>query len=186
MVVHGSISTINPDEPRAVAIGLFDGLHLGHCAVICRMLAAGETRGLIPTVFTFDIWNGSKPDLKTAEGRLLAPGAFEARLRDMGVHTLVRLPFDTVRHLSPEQFAREVLINALCTKAIFCGENFRFGKNAAAGATELCALGETLGFSTEALALVEHEGEPISSTRIRLCIKLGNTATASAMLGERV
>jgi len=180
MITHNCTSTINPDEPRAVAIGLFDGLHLGHSAVISRMLKAGQSRGLLPTVLTFD----SSP--KPVDVKLLAPAAFEARLRDMGVHTLVRLPFDTVRHLSPEQFAREVLINALCTKAIFCGENFRFGKNAAAGATELCALGETLGFSTEALALVEHEGEPISSTRIRLCIKLGNTATASAMLGERV
>jgi riboflavin kinase/FMN adenylyltransferase len=183
MKVHGCTSTINPNEPRAVAIGLFDGLHLGHSAVIRRMLEVGKKRGLASTVLTFDIWSGSKPSPKPAGERLLDSGAFESRLRAMGIHTLARLPFDVVRDLSPEQFAREILAGALCTKAIFCGENFRFGKNAAGGAKELCALGGMFGFSAEALTLVEHEGEPISSTRIRLCMKLGKTDAVNAMLG---
>jgi FAD synthase len=56
--------------------------------------------------------------------------------------------------------------------------------NAAAGARELAALGEAYGFTVRALTLVEHDGEPISSTRIRLCMKLGNTDAATAMLGQ--
>ena len=179
MKIYECINKIDPHEPRAVAVGLFDGLHLGHCAVILRMLAAGEERGLAPTVLTFDF-------VKSPDGRLLSPDAFEARLREMGVNTLIRLPFDTVRNLSPEQFARDILAGVLCTKAIFCGEDFRFGKNAAAGARELSALGDALGFTAEALPLVEHEGEPISSTRIRSCIRRGENSAANTMLGRKL
>jgi riboflavin kinase/FMN adenylyltransferase len=174
MRIYENIEEIAPGEARAVAIGLFDGLHLGHRAVITRTIAAG----LIPTVLTFAL----PPELSA--GRILTRESFEGVLRGMGVHTLIRLPFGDVRDLSGEQFAREILVGALCAKAVFCGENFRFGKGAVCDAWELCALGKTYGFTAEALPLVQYDGAPISSTRIRSCIENGDHKAAAAMLSE--
>ncbi|MCL2068725.1 MAG: FAD synthetase family protein [Oscillospiraceae bacterium] len=174
MKIYECTAAIEPDQPRAVAVGVFDGLHLGHRAVISRMLAVSAEQGLIPCVLTFDMH---------IQNRIMRREAFEANLREMGVKNLIRLPFDTVRELSPERFAEDILGKILNTKAIFCGSNFRFGKGAAADVRELRELGEVCGFLVEALPLLEHNREPISSTRIRLCIKQGNTQDASTMLG---
>jgi len=169
----------------AAAIGLFDSLHPGHRAVIAHAVISARAQSCPAAVLTFDIWdNKDTSSAKSAGGRLLTPGIFESKLRKLGVDVLIRLRFDEIRELPAERFAREMLAGLLRGRTVFCGENFRFGKGAGAGVRELAAFGEAFGFSVRAIPLVEHGGEPCSSSRIRACLRCGDISSANEILGR--
>jgi riboflavin kinase/FMN adenylyltransferase len=157
-------------QPRAVAIGTFDGVHLGHRAVIATAIATG----LAPTVVTFDphprIALGNRVEmLCTLERRL-------ELLAALGVEGTVVASFtDELMHLEPEQFA-ETWLRALDAQVVVAGHDFRFGRRR----TGDLALLERLGF--EVLEAPEVEG--ISSSGIRHCLHDGDVAGAARMLGR--
>jgi riboflavin kinase/FMN adenylyltransferase len=157
-------------QPRAVAIGAFDGVHLGHRTVIATAIATGLT----PTVVTFDphprIALGNRVEmLCTLERRL-------ELLAALGVEGTVVASFtDELMHLEPEQFA-ETWLRALDTQVVVAGHDFRFGRRR----TGDLALLERLGF--EVLEAPEVEG--ISSSGIRHCLHDGDVAGAARMLGR--
>jgi riboflavin kinase/FMN adenylyltransferase len=159
------------DRARHVAIGTFDGVHLGHRAVI----------GDADTVLTFDPHPLAviNPD---AMPKLLMP--FDIK-RDMiaglGVEELVVIPFDrSFQDLSAERFAEEVLAGRLGAEQVRVGENFRFGK-AARGDPEFLASRDE--FETEVVPMVDVEGETVSSTQIRALVAAGDVARAARFLG---
>jgi riboflavin kinase/FMN adenylyltransferase len=157
--------------PRSVAIGTFDGVHLGHREVI---------RGSA-TVLTFDPHPMSviRPE---ATPKLLTPFPVKRDLiAGLGVQELVVIPFD--RHLaslSAEEFIQDVLIGRLGAGRVSVGENFRFGKGAK-GTDEL--LRSHSEFETNVTPLVEVEGEAVSSTQIRGLVAAGEVKEAAAFLG---
>ena len=157
-------------QPRAVAIGAFDGVHLGHRAVIATAIATG----LAPTVVTFDphprIALGNRVEmLCTLERRL-------ELLAALGVEGTVVASFtDELMHLEPEQFA-ETWLRALDAQVVVAGHDFRFGRRRSGD----LALLERLGF--EVLEAPEVEG--ISSSAIRHCLHDGDVAGAARMLGR--
>lgn len=157
-------------QPRAVAIGAFDGVHLGHRAVIETAIATG----LAPTVVTFDphprIALGNRVEmLCTLERRL-------ELLAELGVEGTVVASFtDELMHLEPEQFA-ETWLRALDAQVVVAGHDFRFGRRR----TGDLALLERLGF--EVLEAPELEG--VSSSGIRHCLHDGDVAGAARMLGR--
>lgn len=164
-----------PRHPRALALGVFEGLHIGHRAVICR--AAGR-EGLTAAVFTFagHLPKGEGGGLLTAEQR-------DARLTNMGVEELFTADFEAIRHLSPEEFVRDVLREQLDVRLVTCGFNFRFGKNGAGTVDTLCTLGQAYGVEVIAVPAVEVAGQPVSTTRIRQCLQAGDMALANRLLG---
>jgi len=157
-------------QPRAVAIGAFDGVHLGHRTVIATAIATG----LAPTVVTFDphprIALGNRVEmLCTLERRL-------ELLAALGVEGTVVASFtDELMHLEPEQFA-ETWLRALDAQVVVAGHDFRFGRRRSGD----LALLERLGF--EVLEAPEVEG--ISSSGIRHCLHDGDVAGAARMLGR--
>ncbi len=157
-------------QPRAVAIGAFDGVHLGHRAVIERAIATG----LAPTVVTFDphprIALGNRVEmLCTLERRL-------ELLATLGVEGTVVASFtDELMQLEPEQFA-ETWLRGLDAEVVVAGSDFRFGRRRAGDLATL----ERLGF--EVIEAPELEG--ISSSRIRHCLHDGDVAGAARMLGR--
>jgi riboflavin kinase / FMN adenylyltransferase len=157
--------------PRSVAIGTFDGVHLGHREVI---------RGS-GTVLTFDPHPLSviHPE---ATPKLL--NTFEVKrdlIAGLGVEELVVIPFDrSFSEKSAEQFVNDVLIAGLGAERVSVGENFRFGKGAK-GTEEL--LRSHAEFETRVTPLVEVEGETVSSTQIRGLVAAGEVKEASAFLG---
>jgi riboflavin kinase/FMN adenylyltransferase len=157
-------------QPRAVAIGTFDGVHRGHRSVI----QAAVDSGLAPTVITFDphprVAFGNEVELITTLERRLE--LFEA----MGVESTLVAPFTTeLMALSPETFAERYL-GAIGAKAVAAGPNFRFGARRS-GDREL--LGE-LGY--EILDVVAVPG--VSSSAIRTALREGDVRTAGALLGR--
>ena len=157
-------------KPRAVALGTFDGVHLGHRRVLEAALAAGPT----PTVVTFD------PHPRVALGygvELLAP--LERRLEllgEAGVEDALVVDFDLeLAQLEPEAFTERVL-RPIGTEVVVAGANFRFGR----GRTGDLELLRGLGFDARAVPLVEG----VSSTRIRDLLRAGEVDRAAGLLGR--
>jgi riboflavin kinase / FMN adenylyltransferase len=157
-------------EPRAVAIGTFDGVHLGHRRVIEAAVAAGPT----PTVVTFDphprIALGNQVELLTTLERRLE--LFE----ELGVVDTLVVEFtpDTAR-LEPEEFV-DFVLRPIGTEVVVAGENFRFGR-ARAGDLDLLAM---LGFDVRPVPMVEH----VSSSQLRHLLRAGEIERAAALLGR--
>jgi riboflavin kinase/FMN adenylyltransferase len=162
---------LGPAE-RAVAIGTFDGVHLGHRRVIEAALAAGPR----PTLLTFD------PHPRTALGnRVELISTLERRLEligELGVEETLVLPFTPdLSLLTPEEFARSVL-EPLGARVVVAGANFRFGRGRA-GDLELLS---SLGFDARPVPLVDG----VSSSRIRQLVGAGEIVRAAQLLGRPV
>ena len=159
-------------RPRRVAVGEFDGVHLGHREVI---------RGA-DTVLTFEPHPRTvvAPD---AAPKLLTPLARKQELvAELGVQELVLIPFDpSVAAQSPEDFISEVLVGKLGATHVSVGENFRFGHRAR-GDTEL--LRAVPDFETRVVPLVEVRGEIVSSSHIRGLVAAGDVREAAHFLGD--
>lgn len=161
-------------RPLAAALGYFDGGHLGHAALLTRTVAEAKRHGCESAVFTFThlpTKNGAP--LSTEDDRL----AFFER---MGIENVILASFGELRTLSPEDFVSSVLVKRCHARLTLCGFNFRFGYKAA-GDTAL--LSRLLPESV-VLPPMLYKDSPISSTRIREALSLGNTDEAEAMLGH--
>jgi riboflavin kinase/FMN adenylyltransferase len=157
-------------RPRAVAIGTFDGVHLGHRAVIREAVDAGRT----PTVVTFD------PHPRTAFGnRVALLSTLERRLEllaELGVEDALVVEFTPeLASVPPEDFARDYLAQ-IGAEIVVCGTGFRFGRERAGD----CDLLRELGFDAREVPLVEG----ISSTRIRQLAEAGEVESAARLLGR--
>ena len=172
-------------RPRALAIGTFDGVHVGHRAVIGRALEIAAERGITSAVVTFD-----RHPLEVIDPvrvpRLLTPPAEKLRLlAELGPDEVVVLPFDQhLAGLAPGDFCAELLAGTLCARAVVVGENFHFGAGGAGDAAELRACGARHGFDTIAVSLVTEHGKTISSTRIRRLLQHGELEEVREILGR--
>jgi riboflavin kinase / FMN adenylyltransferase len=160
-----------PKPGRKVAIGTFDGVHLGHREVI---------RGS-DTVLTFDPHPQAVINPASAP-KLLNPPRIKADLiAGLGVEELVTIPFDRdFASKTAEQFVQEVLVDRLGAERVSVGENFRFGKKATGDAAFLSSRPE---FETRVVPLVEVEGETVSSSQIRGLVAAGELDKAAQFLG---
>ncbi len=165
------LSDVQP-RPRLVAVGEFDGVHLGHREVI-----AGSD-----TVLTFEphplavIRPQARPRLLTSLDAKIE------LIEQLGVRELVVIPFDqTFASQSPEEFVDQVLVARLGATRVSVGENFRFGHRAS-GDTERLAADER--FDTRVVKLVEVDGEIVSSSHIRALVLAGDVEHAARFLGS--
>jgi riboflavin kinase/FMN adenylyltransferase len=158
-------------RPRHVAIGTFDGIHLGHQAVIDDA----------DTVLTFDP-HPLEVLHPAALPKLITPFSVKRDVIDgLGVQELVVIPFDDAfAHRSAEDFIEHVLIERLGARKVSVGENFRFGAKAKGDPEMLRARDE---FETRVVPLVEVDGETVSSTRIRALVAAGDMEGARHCLG---
>lgn len=170
--------------PSSVALGFFDGVHAGHRAVIGAAVETARREGLIPRVFTFrpEGADASRPVSKSGLTLLQREEQKEAVLEELGVEEVICPPFETFRSMTPEQFVQGFLGETLHARVLVCGFNYHFGRGGQAGVEELRALCAPLGIQVEALPPVLWQGEVVSSTRIRQCIREGQIEEAAAML----
>src|SRR5581483_7508169 len=171
--------------PCALAIGNFDGVHLGHQALLARVSGFVSQNGLAPAVLTFDPHptvvvapDRTPPMISTLEQKIRLLGA-------AGVARILVLPFtEQIAHLSPREFIWKILVEALATKAVFVGENFRFGHKQAGSSETLRALGEEFGFVSQFLQPVRYRGQVVSSSAIRQYLREGKILQAGRLLGR--
>ena len=171
--------------PSAVAIGNFDGLHLGHRAVIFAMQQAAEAAQLVPSVLSF-VPHPRQYFGRTEGGFLLQRLPDKLRLLEaLGVAQVFLVRFNaTLAGWSAQQFAEQLLVQQCAAKHVVTGTNFAFGKGREGDGAVLAHFGAQRGFSTEAVAPVFWHEQVCSSSAIRRCLAEGNMAQASAMLGQ--
>lgn len=163
-------------------MGNFDGVHRGHRSVI-DIARAASMAPLGVICFEPHPREFFAPD--AAPFRLMNAEARANRLRRLGVKHLFELPFGpTLAGLSPEGFARDVLVDGLGVAHVTVGQDFRFGKGRAGNAATLRDLGETLGFGVTIAELAGDGGKEFSSTAIREALAAGDPRHAEQMLGH--
>lgn len=187
MRLYRAIEDIAPlgDTPRAVAIGTFDGVHLGHQSIIGRAVTAAREMGGVATVLTFE----PHPSLVLSPDSaplILTPLELKLHLLEQqGVQEVIAVPFDrSFSTLSPEAFCRLLLSERLGARQVTVGENFRFGRGGAGAPQDLLAFGKELGFAVTAVRLMKLEGGAVSSTRIRRLIRQGKVGEGARLLGR--
>jgi riboflavin kinase/FMN adenylyltransferase len=170
---------------RAVALGTFDGVHLGHRRVVQTAIEHARELGVRSAVATFHprpvsvIVPERAPDSLTTIARRLD------LLRAAGADEVIVIEF--TRELaarSAEEFAVDQLVGQLGAVDVVVGQNFRFGRGRSGDVHVLRALGEELGFSVSIAPLFEIDGEPVSSSRIRELVRLGDVEGAARLLGH--
>jgi riboflavin kinase/FMN adenylyltransferase len=169
----------------ALTIGTFDGVHLGHQALIARTVSEARVLGAEAVVVTWDRHplRTLRPD---AAPRLLSSPERKLELLEAtGVDGVAILPFtEELSHLSPEEFVDKVLVNGLGARAVFVGEGWRFGHQRAGDVDLLAKLGDESGFTADAVDLAGADGDAVSSTRIREAIAAGHLNVARRLLGR--
>ena len=171
-------------EARAACLGFFDGVHLGHRALILETVERANAAGLVPTVFTFP---SETAELKSGAARIYST---EQKLRifeQLGVGTVVICDFASVAGLSAREFVSDVLIRELGVRLALSGEDFRFGHLAQGDSAELSRLMRELGgdaviHKTEYCTLPSGRVE-ISATLIRELLAAADVRGAVALLG---
>jgi len=173
------------DRGAAVALGNFDGVHLGHQSVLALAHAAAARLGAPFGVVTFE----PHPRAFFAPGqpafRLMTAEARAHRLEKLGIERLYEVPFDAgVAGLAPEAFAGEVLGAGLGVRLVVVGADFRFGKGRAGDSATLATLGRGLGFGVTVAPLVCDEQGDFSSSAIRAALTEGRPDEAARILGH--
>lgn len=171
-----------PEKPVCTALGIFDGVHLGHRRVITEAVRHAQGTGTAPAVFTF---NTSTVTTKGRLGALLTDEDKLMHFEELGAEYVYSADFSDLRELSPADFVRDILADRMHAVCAVCGENFHFGRGGTAGAEELKALCAEHGIEVVVVPPLMIGGGRVSSTRIRELLRSGGVSTANALLGYR-
>lgn len=166
----------------AVALGNFDGMHVGHMAVL-EAAKGFRKEGLVPVAVLFDE-HSMKAITGTAPPMLMTVGERNEFIIKNGlkIETII---FNEIKNLSPEDFVEKILIKKLRAAAVCCGYNYRFGKNAAGTAQTMQEICNKLGIKCKIAGEVDVAGCAVSSTQIRDLIENGEIKKANEMLGHK-
>lgn len=168
------------DRGASIAMGNFDGVHLGHRSVIDAAAAHGPLGVLTFEPHPREFFAPDAPPF-----RLMNAEARANRLAKIGVERLYELPFGAaMAGLSPEAFAREVLAEGLGITHVIVGRDFCFGQGRKGQAADLERLGRALGFGVTIAPLLRSGGKEVSSTAIRNALSEGRPRDAATMLGH--
>jgi riboflavin kinase/FMN adenylyltransferase len=168
-----------------IALGVFDGVHLGHQELVSTAIAEAARRDVESAVVTFDrdpdqvvTPDRAAPQLLTLEDKVRFLG-------ETGTDHVVVLPFCMkTSKLPPETFVSDILGQAVEPQAIVVGEDFRFGQGASGDVSRLEHIAAEQGFDVLAHGLLEVDGAPVTSTRIRDLVAAGDVESAAALLGR--
>lgn len=171
-------------QRRVIALGFFDGVHLGHGALLRAVKETADRLGAVPAAFTFDqspaavITGKPVPLLTTVQER--------TRLMKQlyGIQEVVIAPFHTMQHMDWEDFIAEYLVHELGVVHVVAGHDFRFGYQGCGNPDRLRAKCEAMGVGCEVVQKVELEGITVSSTYIRTLIAQGEMGRANRFLGH--
>jgi len=166
-----------------VTVGTFDGVHLGHQAVLARARGVASEGNLALVAYAFDV-----PPRQLAQGErgpgLLLPQATKEHLLLSWVDRVERAHFEDVRDLHAEAFVGDILVGRLCGRAVVVGEEFRFGQGGKGDLSLLRRIGRRSRLAVFAVPPVVMAGAPVSSSRIRALIRSGEVGQARELLGR--
>jgi riboflavin kinase/FMN adenylyltransferase len=188
--VCGSLEEFKSARPPAgtvVAVGTFDGVHLGHAAVLAEVKAWADEIGAVPAAMAF-----SRPPRGVLGGELKAdlitsPEHRRRLMGRMGVELLLEREFDEeLAALSAQDFATEYLLGGFGARGLVLGHDARLGRGGSAGFDAMREIGTGLGFAVRHVGPVVECGRTVSSSEVRAAVLAGDLATAECLLGRRV
>lgn len=172
-------------QGSVVCIGAFDGLHLGHRALVRHAVARARSAGLAPVALSFEPLPREFLARDARPPRLMLPRARIEGLRGLGADCIGMLRFDAaLAAMSAQDFIRQVLAGRLHAREVWVGPGFRFGNGRAGDIATLRAAGVLSGFEANEIEPVLLDGERVSSTRIRKALAEGDFAGAARLLGR--
>lgn len=177
---YSSLGEIKIGSPLVMAIGVFDGLHLGHRELFKVLLKESEKRKAKAAVWTF---NSKIPKPKFC--RLMNESTYLSGLEKLGVEEVHKMDFiEEVSQMSAIEFLKDVLIKKLNVQSLVIGEDARLGKGRATSAIEFKKLAIEVGVEVHLIPLLEDEEGVVSSSRIREALLEGKFAEVERMMGE--
>lgn len=183
MLVLHHIGADEAAAPCVAALGFFDGVHMGHRAVIETAREEAAARGVRCGLFTFEPpTHTSRTVSKSNISLLQSVAQRESIMQALGVEQLLCPPFESFYDLTPAEFVRVILHDTLHCTGVVCGMDYRFGQRGSGDAVLLRALAAPYGITVTTLSPVLYEGEAVSSTRIRAALAEGKAALAAEML----
>jgi riboflavin kinase/FMN adenylyltransferase len=184
MQLHRTIPT-QAVGSRVLAIGNFDGVHLGHRALLERLVTTARQHGLPPAVMTFEPHPRELFSPEQAPARLTSLREKLSLLEGCGVKEVYLLHFSRkLAGLTAEEFIERVLVQGLGVRHLIIGDDFRFGKGRAGDFAMLQAAGQQHGFGVEAMHTIEIDGERVSSSAVRDALGAGELEHAGRLLGR--
>ncbi len=186
MIVVEHPEDLPPDDrPAFLAIGVFDGVHLGHQRLLRALTSRAREAGARSLAMTFHPHPGAVLDPANAPALLTPLDERERLIAAQGVEALVVLPFTAeLAHVPAEEFAAGWLAGRIRPASVFVGYNFTFGHRGRGTPDVLARLGAELGFSVEVIPPVRIDGRAVSSTDIRRAVREGRLAAAARALGR--
>ncbi len=185
VIVGYDALTQDPLDASTVAIGTFDGVHLGHRMLIARAVQAGRELGVASVAVTWDRHPSETLRPERAPALLTTTERKLELLADTGVATTLVLAFDQdFSQWPPERFVKDILVTGLGARAVFVGAGWRFGHRAAGTTQLLSDMGADLGFEAPPVELEVVEGAPVSSSRVRAAVANGDMELARTLLGR--
>lgn len=187
-VIHGLRGFKKFANATVLAIGVFDGLHIGHRKIIERVVREAKKRKIKSVVLTFDPHPAKilRPKPRRASS-LISVNHRIKFIEKLGVDILVVMDFTpALADITPEDFVRKVLVRKLGVREICVGDNFYFGKGGTAGINDLKRFGRSFGFNVSVVKSIRVGRNIVSSSLIRKLITSGELRRASKLLGRRV
>lgn len=186
-VLRDPLGSDEPPRGAVLSIGNFDGVHLGHQAVLSHVVERAHSLGVPAMAMTFDphpiklLRPADAPRLVTTLDQRLA------LIGRTGIETCLLLPFThRVSRMTAASFVHDVLVERLAVQEVYIGRNFRFGADRGGDVELLTRMGEELGFRAASSPIVEHGGAVVSSTRVRQMVSEGRVEEAAGLLGRSV
>ena len=186
MLSWNSLSDVPEDFAESVVtIGKFDGVHLGHQALLQRAVIVAEEHLLSSIVLTFDRHPDALLNPDDFKLPIIGPTQKRELLAGHRIDATLTLCFDeALAKMSPQEFVESILVHGLRAKAVIVGEGFRFGHRGLGNVEQLRELGQKFGFQVIELPTLSIGGEVVSTTKIRNLLDQGKVVAAAALLGR--
>lgn len=170
-------------QHTSVALGFFDGLHIGHRSVI-SLAVQEKNNGLLPVCFTFS-QNPKNILLGTPANALMTDLDKEKTLEQLGIEHMIEADFLSIKDMTATDFFEEILVGRLKAKKLFCGFNYRFGKNGEGNSEMLLKLCKRNNIELVVVTPAKAQGQVVSSSLIRSLIQAGDINYANKLLCSR-
>ncbi|WP_423062901.1 bifunctional riboflavin kinase/FAD synthetase [Candidiatus Paracoxiella cheracis] len=184
-LIRGNHNLSQPLQGAVVTLGNFDGMHLGHQALLNKLNAMRESLNLPSIVITFEPQPKEFFAKRETVPRLMRFCEKWLALKDYNIDYVFCLRFNqALASLSPEAFVKKILIDQLNAKVVIVGDDFRFGAKRAGDYAQLKQLGDKYGFQTIEMPTIMVDNERVSSTRVREALEAGDLNAAEKLLGR--
>ena len=184
-IIRGAQTIESPPPGSVITLGVFDGVHLGHQALVRRTVAAARDAGVVAVAFTFNPHPARTLAPARAPALLMGIEARAETLLTLGLDHVVIQPFDLdFAQVTADAFVRDFLVVPLRPRRVVVGFNFAYGKGRRGDRHHLTAQGEGFGFAVDVVTALHFDGDVVSSTRVREALDRGDLDTVNRLLGR--